>query len=209
MLVRYQAAPRSDWFSSRTAPTFSGLGLACADAVPHIPAVAAAGNRGLAGLRLQQGEQPVAQGRQLGDRLRDLPAALVCLAQLADVDGIALEGLDPFLQRALAHKALYALDRIALVIQQAADLPQQLDILGPIVPPAAAPLQGPDLGKLGLPEAQHMLWHFKFIGYFTDGAKRACRFLEFARALRGSQLVRLILLPRVLGRDRSAQDAAP
>src|ERR1051325_5910561 len=121
----------------------------------------------------EQRQQTVAQRVELTDGDRYLAPPTLGLAQLAKVDGIALQGLDALLQRAFAHQPLHALDRITLVIQQAANLAQQLHVLGSVIAPPAAPFQRPDLWELGLPETQDMLWNLELVGAPADGAKGA------------------------------------
>ncbi len=207
MLVRYQAAPRSDRFSHRRAGVLGAGALPSAVSVytrqrdcRQSPRCSAQGSNRASSLSRKE--------RQLGDRLGDFPAPLVRFAQLADIDGVALEGFDAFLQRPFAHQALHALDGIALVVKQASDLAQKLHVLRPVVTPAAAPLQGPHLGEFRLPETQHMLRDFKFVGYLADGAKGACGFFELAGPWGRPRLRRLILL-RAFGGSRGVHDAAP
>src|ERR1700733_250486 len=57
----------------------------------------------------------------------------------------------------LFEELLDALDRVAFVVQETLDEPQTLDVVRAIIAPAAGPLERPDLGKTGLPEAQDML----------------------------------------------------
>ena len=48
---------------------------------------------------------------------------------------------------------------------------QQVDVVGPVVAPAAAALQRLDLGEAGLPEAQHVLRQVEVVGDLADGAE--------------------------------------
>src|SRR5437773_6186087 len=156
----------------------------------------------------EQRQQTVAQRVELTDRDRYLAPSTFCLAQLAEVDGIALQGLDALLQCAFAHQPLHTLDRIPLVIEQAANLAQQFHVLRPIIAPPAAPLQRPDLGELGFPETQDMLGNLELVGHLADGAKGAGRF--FDPPARGRWPGRRGVLGFWLaGGHRGAQEAAP
>ena len=89
------------------------------------------------------------------------------------------------LASAFPQQPLDTFDRVALRIEQIRDPPQQDDIVGPVVAPAAAALQRLHLGKLGLPEAQHVLRNMKIVSYLTDSAESIGRLLQ-ARSRAGS-----------------------
>ena len=48
---------------------------------------------------------------------------------------------------------------------------EQVDVVGAIVAPPAAALQRLDVGKAGLPEAQHVLRQVEVFGDLADGAE--------------------------------------
>jgi hypothetical protein len=85
---------------------------------------------------------------------------------------VALDAVDAL----LAQDLLHALDRVALGVQQLADAAQQLEILRPVIAPAAAALHRPDLRELDLPEPQDVLGHLEVVGDLADRAER-CRSL--------------------------------
>ena len=60
-------------------------------------------------------------------------------------------------------------DSKALLIQQAADLPNDQHILPLVVAPVAAPLDGLELREFLLPVAQHMGFDAAQVADFTDG----------------------------------------
>ncbi len=76
------------------------------------------------------------------------------------------------------QQLLRALDRVAFVIEQAADLAQQVDVLGPVVAATAAAFQRPDLRELALPEPEHVLGHVEIVGDLADGTERRRRLLR-------------------------------
>ncbi|MNT85469.1 hypothetical protein D3C72_2256420 [compost metagenome] len=59
------------------------------------------------------------------------------------------------------------------------DALQQVDILGPIVAPAAAALHRLDLLEARFPETQHVLWQIEIVGDLADGAKSVGAFFHF------------------------------
>ena len=67
------------------------------------------------------------------------------------------DGARHVLHALLLEQLLHALDRVALVVQEAPDELQPLDVFGPVIAPSPRPLQRPDLRKPRLPEAQHVL----------------------------------------------------
>src|SRR5579884_2872040 len=71
----------------------------------------------------------------------------------------------------LAQNPLHAANRIALAVEQMPYAAQQIDIVGPIIAPAAAALHRPDLRESALPEAQHVLRYVDFLGDLADGPK--------------------------------------
>ena len=81
-------------------------------------------------------------------------------------------------QAFFAQDALHAADGVALAVKQMADAAQQIDVVGPVIAPAAAALHRADLRKPAFPEAQHMLRHVDLVSDFTDGAERVRRFFH-------------------------------
>src|SRR5690606_29348786 len=73
------------------------------------------------------------------------------------------------LAAAVAQQLLDALDGVTVVIEQRADTAQQGHVLRPIIAPAAAALQRPDLGELGFPEPQDVRRHVQLRGDLADG----------------------------------------
>ena len=71
----------------------------------------------------------------------------------------------------LAQDSLHAADGVALAVKQMADAAQQIDVVGPVIAPAAAALHRLDVAKARLPEAQHVLGQIELVRRFTDGAK--------------------------------------
>ena len=67
-----------------------------------------------------------------------------------------------------AQQLLGASDGVALLVEEGADLAQDLDVLGAVVAPTAAALQRPDLRELALPEAQHVLRHVEIVRHLAD-----------------------------------------
>ena len=96
---------------------------------------------------------------------------------------------------ALAEQLLDPADRVSLLIQELSDLPQQVDVLRPIVTAATPALERLELGKFGFPETEHMRRKVEFLGNFTGGAVGGAR---FAGTPGGCRRVRLgHLTPRV------------
>ena len=79
---------------------------------------------------------------------------------------------------AFLEQALHALDGVAVFVEQRADAAQEVDILRPIIAPAAAALERPDLAELAFPEPQHMLRDVQFGRDLADGAKCLRRLLN-------------------------------
>src|SRR3954470_23570825 len=93
-------------------------------------------------------------------RIDGLAGVVYGLARiLRSSEGAALaaaDGLDG--PRALGlEDPLHAADRVALAVEEMADALEEIDVVGTVVAPPAAALQGPDLRKARLPEPQHML----------------------------------------------------
>ena len=68
----------------------------------------------------------------------------------------------------LLQDALDALDGISLAVEEMADAAQEVDIVRPVVAPAAAALQRLDLRKARFPETQHMLWQLEVFRHLAD-----------------------------------------
>src|SRR6516164_7951520 len=95
----------------------------------------------------------------------------------------------------LAEQLLDPADRISFLIKELSDLPQQFNVLRPIVTAATPALERLNLRKFGFPKSQHMRRQFEFLGDFSGGAKGSAR---FAGAPMGCWFVRLgHLTPRV------------
>ena len=92
-------------------------------------------------------------GRQGGEGIDNLRPAGLCGRDRPLTTTERLERLHP----ALADDSLHAADGVALAVQQHADTAEQVDIIGPIIPPATAALHRLDLGKTSFPEPQHVL----------------------------------------------------
>jgi hypothetical protein len=71
----------------------------------------------------------------------------------------------------LLQKALHALDRVAVVVEELTNGAEQHDIGGAVVAAPPGPLQRPDLRKARLPEPQHVLRHREMFGDFADRAE--------------------------------------
>src|SRR6516165_11198642 len=67
----------------------------------------------------------------------------------------------------LAEQLLDPADRISLLIKELSDLPQQVNVLRPIVTAATPALERLNLGKFGFPKSQHMRRQFEFLGDFS------------------------------------------
>jgi len=63
---------------------------------------------------------------------------------------------------------LHAANGVALKMQQVPDAPQQIEILGTIVPAPAPALHGLDLGELLLPEPEDVLRNVQFFRNLAD-----------------------------------------
>ena len=81
-------------------------------------------------------------------------------------------GADDEARALLLEDALHALDGVALAVEEMADAAQQIDIVGPVVAPAAAALHRLDLREPRLPEAQHMLRQIEVVRDFADRPER-------------------------------------
>src|SRR5579883_1710800 len=71
----------------------------------------------------------------------------------------------------LAQDALHTADRIALAVEQMADAAQEIDVVGPVIAPAAAALHRADLRESAFPETQDVLRDIEVVGDLADGAK--------------------------------------
>src|SRR5437763_2328052 len=78
----------------------------------------------------------------------------------------------------LFEDALHPADGVALAIKQPADALEQIDIVGAIVTPAAAPLHRLDLGKPGFPEPQDGLRNIEIVRDLADGSERIRRLVQ-------------------------------
>src|SRR5271170_5818634 len=112
---------------------------------------------------------------KLGGRVADAaafrgPCKLGGACRLGGRPGVGLSGVRQTLDPLLLEQLLDALDRVAFIVQEAADEPEPLNVFGAVIPPAAGPFQGPDLRKARLPEAQHMLRQVHRIRDFADGS---------------------------------------
>ena len=76
------------------------------------------------------------------------------------------------LDAVILQDALRAPDRVTLAIEQVTDAAQQIDIIGPVIAPAAAALHRLDLLKAGFPETQHVLRQVEIVCDFTDRPER-------------------------------------
>src|ERR1700733_6372660 len=81
------------------------------------------------------------------------------------------------------ENALHATDGVALAIQQAADAPEQIDIIGAVVATAAAALHRLDLGKPCLPEPQDVLGNVEVVGDLANGSERIRRLVQMLAPL--------------------------
>ena len=79
---------------------------------------------------------------------------------------------------AFLQEALHALDGVAVFVEQRTDAAQEVDVLRPIVTPAAAALERANLAELAFPEAQHVLRDVEFGRNLADGAKCLRRLLN-------------------------------
>src|SRR4029077_14637324 len=70
----------------------------------------------------------------------------------------------------LLQNALDAADRIAFAVEETADSPQQVDIVGPVVSAASASLHRLDLGEPCLPEPQDVLRNVEIVSDLADGS---------------------------------------
>ena len=70
----------------------------------------------------------------------------------------------------MAKQLLDPADGISFLIQEMADLPEQIDVLRPIVAAPTTALERLDLRKFGLPEAEHVRRKVELFGNFSGGA---------------------------------------
>src|ERR1700722_14344958 len=85
-----------------------------------------------------------------------------------------LRGRARRIERAVGEQLLDAADRIAFLVEALPDARQQGDIPRPVVAPPAAALQGLQLRKFRLPEAQHMRRQIEVLGDLADGTEHRC-----------------------------------
>src|SRR4029077_1401028 len=74
--------------------------------------------------------------------------------------------------------ALHAANGVTLAVEQTADAPQKIDIIGAIIAASAAPLHRFDLRKPRLPETQHVLGNIEVFGDLADGSERIRRLVQ-------------------------------
>src|SRR5215475_6173138 len=84
----------------------------------------------------------------------------------------------------LLENALHPADGVALAIEQAADAPEQVDVVGAVVAAAAAALHRLDLREARFPEPQHMLWDVEVRSDLADGSERIRRLVQMPASLR-------------------------
>ena len=68
--------------------------------------------------------------------------------------------------------------RVSLLIQELSDLPQQLNVLRPIITAAASAFQRFDLTETGFPETEDMLRQVEVIGDLANGTEGVRPFLH-------------------------------
>ena len=123
--------------------------------------------------------------------LGDLTAEIVRLVPLRSrIEAESLPGGDDMAKTLFLQDPLHTLDGIAFAIEQAADSPQQFDVVGAIIAATTAALHRLDLGKPGFPEPQDMLWQVEFLGHLTDRPERV-RTLGHQLSHCGARFVRL------------------
>ena len=83
----------------------------------------------------------------------------------------------------LFQDPLHPADGVALTVQEAANAPEQIDIVRAVVAAAPAPLHRLDLGEPGLPEPQHMLGDVEVVGDLADGSERIRRLVQMPAPL--------------------------
>ena len=76
----------------------------------------------------------------------------------------------------LAEQLLDPADRVSFLIKELSDLPQQVNVLRPIVTAATPSFERLNLGKFGFPKSQHMWRNGEFLRDFSGGAKGSARF---------------------------------
>ena len=72
------------------------------------------------------------------------------------------------LDAVILEDALRTPNRIALAVEQVLDAAQQIDVVGPVIAPAAAALQRLDLLEARFPESQDVLRQFEIVRNLTD-----------------------------------------
>src|SRR5947209_12904763 len=112
------------------------------------------------------------------------------------------------LDAVILQDALRAADRVALAVKQMADAAQEVDIVRPVIAPAAAALHRLDLLKARFPETQHVLRQVEVVFDFADRPERfgrlfhhrlpfyeTTRFVAIGLALPAEQLGPPIMAP--------------
>jgi hypothetical protein len=79
----------------------------------------------------------------------------------------------------LAKQLLDPADRVPLLIEELPDLPEQVDVLGPVIAASTSAFERLDLRKFGFPEPEHMRRQFEFLRNLPGRAKGS---LGLARA---------------------------
>src|SRR5262249_37639575 len=103
------------------------------------------------------------------------------------------------LDTVILEDPLRAADRVALAIEEVLDAAQKIDVIGPVVAPAAATFQRLDLLKPRLPEAQDVLRQVQIVRDFADCPECIRRLFTTAYPLlagRGLQRLPPLLAPR-------------
>jgi hypothetical protein len=83
---------------------------------------------------------------------------------LQRLDRPTLANADDVAKALVLEDALHALDGETLVVEQVPDTLQEHHVLGPVVAPAATPLQRLDRRKARFPETQHVLGQVELVG---------------------------------------------
>src|SRR6185437_11027028 len=83
----------------------------------------------------------------------------------------------------LFQDPLHAADGIALAVEQPTDAFEQIDIVRPIIAPAAAALHRFDLREPRLPKPQHMLGNVELVSDLADGTERIRRLVQMLAPL--------------------------
>ncbi|CDX31595.1 hypothetical protein MPLDJ20_140340 [Mesorhizobium plurifarium] len=124
-----------------------------------------------AGLDLRLADQRVLVAARLGGRRQRHLLGLAALGDRLHCGHVAIADGDQKMIAVLAQQLLHAFDRIALIVEHMPDALDQLNVLRPVVAPAAAALHRLDLGEARLPETQHVLRQVEVFRDFADGAE--------------------------------------